>query len=159
MFEKNLRATTLRFFSAWEELEEKNMTVRLEQQRDGTYKKVAPKRKYPEMIESIVDTSNFRPNVNDARSLLSSEKIGNSGVKLLYDFEDGRDNGPNHSWMRNRPDITEVDAKINQMQQDTDKMLKKASEKARKVAEQNMQEIAEIKQTTVQNTSSSESTR
>lgn len=131
------------------------MVARLQQQTDGTYKKVAPKRKYPEMIESIVDTSNFRPNVNDARSLLSSEKIGNSGVKLLYDFEDGRENGPNHSWMRNRPDITEIDAKIESMQKDTDKMLKKASEKARKVAEENMQEIAEMKKTTVQNTSSS----
>lgn len=139
------------------------MTVRLEQQRDGTYKKVVPRRKYPEMIESVVDTSNFRPNVNDARSLLSSEKIGNSGVKLLYDFEDGRENGPNHSWMRNRPDITEIDAKIEAMQRDTDKMLKKASEKAKKAAEQNMQEIAEMKQaknqTTVQNTSSSEGTK
>lgn len=135
------------------------MIVRLEQQSDGTYKKVVPKRIYPKMIESVVDTSNFRPNVNDARALLSSEKIGNSGVKLLYDFEDGRANGPNHSWMRNRPDITEIDAKINQMQADTDKMLKKASEKAKKVAEQNMQEIAEMKQATnkipVQNLSTS----
>lgn len=120
------------------------MTPRLSQLNDGTWTTKSPKRKYPKMLESIVDKSNFRPNVNDARDLLSADKIGSSNIKMLYDFDDGRVNGPNHAWMRNRMDITEIDAQIEKMSKEAQQMVKKAGKKAAEIAAQNRAEIEQL---------------
>lgn len=117
-------------------------SVKLEQKNDGSWKKSFPRRKFPKMLESVVDKSNFKPNVNDARQLLSSDKIGGNDVKLLYDYTDGRTTGPNHAWMRNRLDITEIDKELERQSKEAQKMLKKAKGKAIEEAQKNAEEIA-----------------
>lgn len=87
------------------------MVKRLEMQNDGTFKKTEKKRIYPKIIKSIVDKSEFRPNVSDVRNLLTSDKIG-SPVTALYDSIDGKMPKYSNYDMTHLTDITETDKVI-----------------------------------------------
>lgn len=127
----------------------------LEMLENGEYKKKKwSKRPKPKMIESVVDKSNFLPNVNDARNLLDSAKKTPTTIGL-YDFEHGETKGVGHTYMRNNLDITEIDKMQEVIKKEVDKNLKNALQKGKKemdkMQENEKAETPNVSKNTIQN--------
>lgn len=109
------------------------MIQRLSQNSDGTYKIKKGKRIYPQQIKSVVDRSSFRPNVQDARNLLTSDKIGQP-VTSYYDFYNGevgdKDFVGQHQIIHTQ-DLTEYDIMIEKQTEKVTKMMDKAQKKVK----------------------------
>lgn len=96
--------------------------------------------------ESNTDTSTWRPDISIARA----QQGQNSGKEMVYDFEDGKDNGQTVMTFIRNPglDITEVDSAINLYRQTIEKTTD-AAERKKKMEEldsklnENIQKIAD----------------
>lgn len=87
--------------------------------------------------DTNTDTSTYRPDISIARA--QAGRL--SGKKLIYDFDDGKDNGEvAMTFIRQKAlDVTEVEAAVNRVKSNIDEKIedsknkKKESEKSAKV--------------------------
>lgn len=82
-----------------------------------------------EFSPSVVDTSKYRPNVNELHNF-----DGGKGSRVpLYDFEDGKDTGLRLGVLRHQgADITEIQAAKDILEVSTSEATKEATEKLKK---------------------------
>ena len=125
------------------------MVKRLEQLNNGEFKMIKPKRIYPKMIKSVVDKSSFMPNVNDARNLLTSEKIG-SPVTALYDFYNGETKGIGNHQIQRINDITEIDKAIEIQTKIANENITDAVSKGKKIIKEQIKKAEKQTQTQTQ---------
>lgn len=92
--------------------------------------------------ESNTDTSKWRPDI----SLIHAQSLGNSGLRPVYDFPDGKDNPDQWTttFIRSKGlDITEVDRALELAKSSVESKQKRSEKTSDDVMKENIQKLAD----------------